>query len=279
MKKLLICAIASCLSVNASAFEPALDVDLNVWVGYLDFEDDDVDVSEGGDPVAGIGIDVSTDRSKKLFGTLSVDYENTLDESDDGDQTIYYAQLSYVQSITLNDGSWIIRPYIGFGQSEDNGDNDTGNATDYSFFGLGVTKNLGDLDVDVQLGKIESSDDWGETIDDGVFGGVTLYYQLNNKFAFSGRLFRLEGDRLDDPKDTKTDTVAIGAQYSPSDLPLTFWVNIDYTDYDPDESDTPNIVETRLGFTYHFGKTKSMSSHRYLPSIGRWVSMYANEIE
>ncbi|WP_432474637.1 hypothetical protein [Amphritea sp. HPY] len=278
MKRVLLGTFCSILAVGVEASEPTFDADLSLWGGYFDYEEDHVDVSQKHDSVYGIGADLSTDRSKKLYGTLSFDYEHTTSKTDDNDQTISYTQLAYIQHIGLADHSWAINPYLGYGVSKDNGDNDD-DTMPYRFAGLGITKTIDKFEINGQLGMVDSDDNYGEAIENGVYGGLSVNYQLNDQVALTGRMFGLKGDRDDDPTAAEAFDVAAGVEYSPSVHPVTFWANYDYSSYNPDESDTPNISEVRIGLTYHFGNKEGITSRRYLPNIGRWMSLYMNEIE
>lgn len=278
MKRLLVGTVCSILAVGVEASEPNFDADISLWGGYFDYEEDHVDVSKKQDSVYGLGLDLSTDRSKNRYGTLSFDYEHTISKTDDNDQTISYKQLAYIQHIGFEDSRWAVDPYLGYGVSKDNGDND-GDSMPYRFAGLGVTKAFDKFDINGQLGVIDADDNYGEAIRNGVFGGLTVNYQLNDQVALAGRMFGLKGDRDDDPGSSETFDIAVGVKYSPAAHPVTLWANYDYSSYNPDESDTPDVSEIRIGVTYHFGGKEGITSRRYLPNVGRWMSLHKNEIE
>lgn len=290
MKKLIVLATSTAFFLpnhllaaeNANVF----NIDASVWAGHFSHQDGEVDTSgKDNDQVVGFAVDISSDHNETFYGTLSLDYEHTLDEHEEtNDQTVSFWQLAYTQSIVPTGSSWIINPYIGTGESKDNGDNRDDKPTDYYFAGVGVTKRFKNTDLDLQLGKLKSSDYFGESIDNGTFGGMTLDYHYSDEFALSGRLFHLRGDRWngknDNDYETRITDLNFGAQYNSPSSPITYWANVDYTQHVSEgESDDPYIWEGRIGLTYHFGKANGISSHRYLPNIGRWISISANEIE
>ena len=151
-----------------------VNIDAGFWGGYFTFQDDEVETDKNNDSVVGGAVDIGFATSDKSRGILSLDYEHTLDDMGDTDQTNFYRQIAYAQSFVVSDGSWVVRPYIGVGDSKDFGDSDDAASTDYSFYGLGISKRLEAVNFDVQVGRVDSSDYDGETIDHGFFTGVTM---------------------------------------------------------------------------------------------------------
>ncbi|MDC0131719.1 hypothetical protein OAI24_02510 [Alphaproteobacteria bacterium] len=278
-------------SASATDNQAWLNADISVWGGNFDYQEGEVAVGEHRDHVYGAAVDFRLGVGGTSHGTLSLDYEHTLNSmfndddklTHDDDQTNFYRQIAYKHSFLVSDGTWVVSPYIGVGDSKDFGDNG-GKPTDYKFFGLGVTKNLEKVSVDVQLGRVFSSDPYDETVNSGSYRGITIDYEHNDKVTYSGSFYALNGGRFDDdhdydPTNVEIEQLSLSAEYQQKGSAISYWANTSFTDYRLEDSSDPHSWETRIGLTYHFGEASGVSSRRYLPSLGRWISMSANEIE
>jgi hypothetical protein len=255
-------------------------------ISYLMFDPDNVDIDTPQRFNAGI---LST-YGKPLSPNFSFQLDSALDaalQSDDTDnQTMW--EGTFGGHLSWRDpSSHLLGVFGGGGFSIDGGDN--GGPSTFYFAGVEGQAYFNQLTLQAQVGFLDGQDKWLETIDNAYFmrGVASYYFKPNTKLSVEVSF--LHGSRPNNDPDSGgvIDLPGWGIRLDQAignsgGALFASWNGYDFRT--TEESDAPWVNEFKVGFVKRFGSSSILDNDRNgagldLPSVGRWTSISANEIE
>jgi hypothetical protein len=286
---------AADLSLPASAAEQDTSLLMggiaSVYVGHINYESDEVDISDPQTQIIGARGAVSIPFMDRFSIQIDALGEHTLDKTGDNDQTI--GDLTFAGHASYRDPSmYLVGLFGGGGWSFDNGDDDDG-AIPFYFIGAEAQVYWKNFTAYGQAGYLDGEDFYLEVVEKAWFGRAVASYYFTPNTKLSGEINYVSGDRLNETPGGpgELDVVGWGAKlqhmFDTPFLSSPAGISLAYNGYNykaTDESDSPDVHEIRIGFDIVFGAPSLIDNDRRaagldLPPINRWVSTSANEIE
>jgi hypothetical protein len=278
---LIVAALAAITSTHATAQDSSFQISGSI--GSLTNQDGGAGIesyngieSAATRATAELGFSAAYGFGAGLTGVASLNFGGIDDSVDDDDATLSTSDLTL--RVLADRGAYTFGGFLGFGTHEDNGDSDEDMT--YQYLGAEVAGDTSFGGYFVQVGYLDSADEYDEGTQDAPFvnvGGsydITSDYSLTGSFGYAGgKKFGADGD------DNRTLNASIGVERSVGNILVT--AGYEFTQISFEDSDGDRFGDTfgefTIGATYAFGGEANHGT--LLPSFGNWVAFNANEIE